>query len=741
MTPTSPPAVPDAAAVSQSRRVLAAAVCALGFSAFITQLTLLRELLSVFSGNELVLGIALGSWLLLTGSGAYLGRAADRLRHPTTVLAVAQSAIAVLPIALVFLLRTLRYVVFHRGAAVGLTETVVVCFALLLPYCILAGYLLTLATSLLAARQDASSLGFVYGLDTVGGVAGGVMFTWVFAERLNHFQILYVPAALNLLLAAVVAVHRRRRGVLAGTLVLAAGLGGVAAGYDLNYRSAQALFPGQNLIHLGHSPYGSVAVTESSGQLNFYESGVPLFSTGIVEKVEETVHLAMAQRDAPRRVLLVSGGITGTAREIMRYAEAEVDYVELDPLVLTVAQRYWPDSGLADPRIHVIHADGRSWVRTAETRYDVVIVDIPDPSNAQLNRFYTREFFREVKRCLAPEGVLSLGLRHYENYLSPELARLIAVTHETLAQEFGHVLMLPAGRVYFLASDGPLTADVVPRWEQRGLRHLWLTRENTADLFRAERLAAVQRAVAPGAPVNTDFHPVLCYYDLAYWLSQFQVRCGVWGGGLLLLFLVLLPRARSVSSVVFALGLAGSALEVVLLYGHQILYGSLYHEVSRIVTLFMVGVGIGSLAANRLAASRARRVLVWIELATVAYAVCLPAALMALGRAETGTVAAIFGRAAIPLLTLVLGLLVGAAFPLAGKADFHTVARTAARVYAADYLGAAVGALLISTWLIPLAGIWAVCLLCAALNLAGGAVLWFTRGAQSVQAVRQAAGS
>jgi len=44
---------------------LVPAPAALGASAFITQLVLMRELLSAFAGNELVLGIVLGSWFLL----------------------------------------------------------------------------------------------------------------------------------------------------------------------------------------------------------------------------------------------------------------------------------------------------------------------------------------------------------------------------------------------------------------------------------------------------------------------------------------------------------------------------------------------------------------------------------------------------------------------------------------------------------------------------------------------------
>ena len=152
-----------------------------------TQLTLMRELLSVFSGNELVFGIVLGNWLLLTGIGAALGRTASRLKRPVTILIVAQILVAVLPIASVFLLRTLRNVVFLRGAEVGVTETVASCFVLLAPYCLIAGYLLTLATRVLAHGRDASSIGQVYFLDNIGDMIGGLLFSFVLIHLFDHF--------------------------------------------------------------------------------------------------------------------------------------------------------------------------------------------------------------------------------------------------------------------------------------------------------------------------------------------------------------------------------------------------------------------------------------------------------------------------------------------------------------------------------------------------------------------------
>ena len=178
------------------------ALAGLGMASVMTQLALMRELLCAFAGNEMVLGIALGLWLLLTGLGTSLGRTADKLRNPLAVLFTAQIFIAVIPLAQVFAVRALRNVVFVRGAEVGVTGTVLSAAVLLLPFCLVAGYTLTLACSILNRCGDASGAGRVYVADSLGSVAGGALFSFVLVRFLDHIALLAVPALLNLAAAA-----------------------------------------------------------------------------------------------------------------------------------------------------------------------------------------------------------------------------------------------------------------------------------------------------------------------------------------------------------------------------------------------------------------------------------------------------------------------------------------------------------------------------------------------------------
>jgi spermidine synthase len=767
--PASPP--------DRTRRLVPLAIGGLGVSAVMTQLALMRELLGAFSGNELVFGICLGNWLLLTGAGAWLGRfispknktneiassagtragdatppsrtGGEGAAAPVRRFIVGLVCIAVVPLFQVVAVRVLRDVVFGRGVAVGVSGTVLGSLALLLPFCLVSGALLTLACGLLADAGDKAGLGRVYLADTAGGIAGGVLFSFVLVPWFDHFALLCFPAFLNLLLAGLLAWDRRAWLLLEAVVIVTAGLILHVALIDADLVTTVLQHRGEVPVFRANSPYGRLVVTDRDGLLTFYENGVPVAATENIAQVEEAVLYALSQRPGARRVLLIGGGVAGDAREILRAGGvSEVTYVELDPAIIAAGRQLLPEN-LDDARIRIAATDGRRFVRQTDARFDVVIVDLPDPSTSQLNRFYTAEFFGAVRRVLAPGGVFAFGLGHYENYVSPELARLLASARGPLAEIFPHVLLIPGGRVFFLASDGPLSLDIAARLEQRGLQPRLVNRHYLDAMLAPDRLADLDRAVARPAAPNTDFSPALYYYHLRHWLSQFAARSGVLGAVLALLLAAYLARLRAAPRVIFAAGFAASALEIVLLLAFQVLYGSLYQQVGLVVTVFMAGLAAGAWWANRGSRAQARparwnaltsthsrvlgssrstfassRLLPVLALAIAALGAALPLLLRVLERLDTAAGTELAGQGLILLFTLALAALVGAQFPLAGAAANGEPAAVAARLYSADLIGAALGALLVSALLIPLLGVTTVCLFTAGLNAAAAALAW-----------------
>ena len=79
-------------------RILQLSLFTLGFSSLVTQVYLLRESIPAFNGNELVIGIILGNWMLLTGAGAYLGRFFRKIRGKIPFLLFLQFIYSILPL-------------------------------------------------------------------------------------------------------------------------------------------------------------------------------------------------------------------------------------------------------------------------------------------------------------------------------------------------------------------------------------------------------------------------------------------------------------------------------------------------------------------------------------------------------------------------------------------------------------------------------------------------------------------
>jgi spermidine synthase len=216
---------------------------------------------------------------------------------------------------------------------------------------------------------------------------------------------------------------------------------------------------------------------------------------------------------------------------------------------------------------------------------------------------------------------------------------------------------------------------------------------------------------------------VLVYHNLKRWRSQFDTPLAgpVLGGVVAVLLLFYLARQRAVPRMVFAAGFAASALEMVVLLGFQVLYGALYQQVGLVVTVFMGGLAGGALVATRRTQGETSGSINKVRLLALGIALVaatMPWVLPHLGALDLVLASPVPGQAAILGLTFLLAALVGAQFACASAAEPAEVSATASGLFSADLLGAALGALLVSAWLIPVLGVTTVCLLTAGLNVA-----------------------
>jgi spermidine synthase len=387
-------------------------------------------------------------------------------------------------------------------------------------------------------------------------------------------------------------------------------------GRGLNQATLRWQWP--NLVFAADSPYGRVTVEALDSQRVFYADGLLAFeSQGTA--AEEVAHFPLLAHPDPQRALLVGGGVAGDLREILKHPVDAVTYVELDPLLIEAAQAYLPPADaivLRDSRVRVVTTDGRLYVKTTGERFDVVILDLPEPITAALNRFYTAEFFGEARSILRPGGILALHLPSAENYWSPELARRNASIFRTLNAVFAQILVLPGERNFLLASDAALETDprtLAARLAGRGVQTRWVTPEYLGYVLTGDRFEQVKRGLETAGDVrlNRDLYPISYYYGQALWASMLNPglrgaleRAGVvslWWLAVPFLLAAGLTRWRRSWAVPFAVacaGFGGMLCEVVILFAFQVVHGSLYAEVGLIVAGYMGGLALGGAAAN-----------------------------------------------------------------------------------------------------------------------------------------------
>jgi len=687
---------------------LTVSIVAVGLTSLVTQVILLREFLSVFYGNELVIGVLLANWMILTGGGAYLGRYLGKRQDD--LLPALLMLLATVPCATVLSLRLLRNVVFPIGVMVGIVPILWSSFVLLVPYCVLSGASFSLLASLKSRNGQPGSIGSLYAWESVGSVGGGIVFSLVLFHYLNTFQCLAALMALDF--CAALFLVRDRQMVRIATWVLAVAFLLPVLLLNVDLLTKRTLFPGQEVIFSRDTPYGNLTVTKQAEQENFYENNVLLSSANDATNAEESVHYAMVQSASPQTVLMVSGAVSGAVREVLKYKIQRLDYVEVNPYLIQLAREYSAD--LNDKRVNVFNADPRVFVRESQSRYDVIILNIPEPSTIQINRYYTLEFLRELKNRMNPEGILSLALLPSTEYESEEARRINSTMMNTLKEVFKEVLTVPGLRTYFLGSDLRLDIHIGRLISERGIENTYVNRYYLDDEMLAQRSILLQNSLVVDAALNKDFAPISYYRQVTHWLSYF--RSNLWiVGGLALIFLTFAAfQMNAVSAGIFAGGFAASSIEVLLLIAFQILYGYVYEALALVVTIFMAGLFAGSFWRTKIIPRATALQYVKIQALITLYCFLLPVVLLIL-RDLHGSPAVTQGT--IFLLTFVMAVLVGAEFSVAADLCQGKPQRVASELYGVDLIGSALGALLVAVVLIPVLGIIAASMIPGLLSL------------------------
>ena len=657
-------------------RVLAAA----GFLAIVVQTLLLRELIVAGSGDETTIGIGLACWLL----GIVLGTRLPFVRWP-----VAYGALVAWGVPAIVLLRAGRFLLAPPPGEVPGPGTVVLLAASTLgPGGALVGWTFSVLAPVRGVRH-------LYVAESVGAALGGILVTGalllprvVAPESVPGPVTIAMAAGAVALLAAAGADAWGRPAVLLAVLLAA----GLVAGGDLDSWTNRLRFagiaPGFALAATLDTPYRHLDLAGSPGAWNLWSSGLYAGSFPDPDTDEPLAHELACLAERPRRVLATEAVTRGMLRFLLRHPVERVDVVVLDRAGFAfLRDRLDPAdrAALADPRVRVRFGDLRQEV-AREGPYDLVLVLEPDPVTLFLARLATREFYARACGALAPGGALAVRFENAPNVQDPDTAALGGSLLRALEDACGRAIAAPAPNGLLVAGPG-VTLDpaiLAARYRARGISSTRFVPETFALDWPPARVAALTKALADaGVPASTDDRPVAFLHALARrqrisgipglgrWLRWAAIFLLAWG---------VLPRPnRAAVHRVAAAGALGMAGSLVVLYRYQAEVGALYGRLGMLTATFMVGLALGG-AQERTLPRSAR----WGAVgALVLFLLPLPHLLVLLAGGWF------------------LGMVFAHGARLLGHLD---AARAGAALEAADHLGAAVTAPLVSLALVPWLG-------------------------------------
>jgi spermidine synthase len=220
-------------------------------------------------------------------------------------------------------------------------------------------------------------------------------------------------------------------------------------------------------VFAGDTPFQRIEVVDRDDKLWLYLDGcvhTHLAKDGATRPTDSYVigfEMLPGFRPEARSMLLIGLG-GGALLRLLDGEGYETTVVEIDPIVTRVAREHFRS---IPECVEVIAGDARPWVRRTDRRFDIVALDVCG-SDLMPEHLSTVDFFRDLKRVMAPGGILAM------NSIGPTAGRSLRSFGETLRAVFRHVrgyATVPGGdvtNVIWYASEEPLEPSwVFENWE------------------------------------------------------------------------------------------------------------------------------------------------------------------------------------------------------------------------------------------------------------------------------------
>lgn len=297
------------------------------------------------------------------------------------------------------------------------------------------------------------NIGNVLKMDYLGALAGALVWIFVLPKFFTIIEGAFVLGLATIFVAAITLMYFNQKFKTDKRLKVSVVISFILVVIGFTQAKEWTIFAEQRLymdkvVFSKTTKYQHIIVTESSSkEVACYINGHLQFNS-VDEHIyhENLVHSVMSIAPRKKNVLVLGGGDGLAVREILKYPEAaQITLVDLDPVIVKLAilnpiftklnknslssgrlkviqNNRLTSSGKEDlyvanqnsrfnenaakvAKLDIVNIDAMNFLDQVQGKYDVIIIDFPDPNSIELSKLYSQQFYQLVKKKLTPTGI------------------------------------------------------------------------------------------------------------------------------------------------------------------------------------------------------------------------------------------------------------------------------------------------------------------------------------------------
>lgn len=263
------------------------------------------------------------------------------------------------------------------------------------------------------------NIAYVLGLDYIGALFATLLFPFLLLPFLGTFKTALLFGIVNLIMGAIVYIFFIKKLGLPRTKIAEASLVIsitslsvmlLTSGYLLD-KWEDKIFE-HKVVFSKESQYQNLVLTKNNSDIRLYINNIIQFSSKDEYRYHEALaHVPLCFARNKSRVLILGGGEGLLARELLKHAKIDtIDIVDLDAEVFKIASTQHDlvelnKGALKNPKVKPIVNDAMQYLIKNSQVYDIILADLPDPSNESLSRLYSKSFYKLIANNLSHDGI------------------------------------------------------------------------------------------------------------------------------------------------------------------------------------------------------------------------------------------------------------------------------------------------------------------------------------------------